>query len=116
MTKSLKVNLEDVPISDKVKSEMSLTVADQQFIKRCFDRQDSAIEKYIDEIYDTHATLIIDSVRDMLDEYKGEIFVRLDNIEKSIGNINKDIIEIHRQLAVHDKCIEKIKSHLKLDV
>jgi hypothetical protein len=52
---------------------------------------------------------MVDEVRSILDNYSKEIFLRLDKIDASIAELNKEIIKIHVELAKHESCIKQLK-------
>jgi hypothetical protein len=112
---------DDVLISKKTKSGMSLTADDQLWLKRIMDRQDECIEQYISDTYDKHATLICDAVRELLNEYRKEIFESLARIEKSIEDLKKDIkdmkvetLDLKNRIVDHEFRIQRIEKHLNL--
>ena len=97
-----KENYNDIPMSEESKKGMSLTPDDQLFLKRCFDRQDDVTEKYISDTYDTHAKLIIDTVR--------EIITEQNEIIKEIQGL---ILDIQEELRDHETRIKRLETKVR---
>jgi predicted DNA-binding transcriptional regulator len=95
-----KSNYDNLGISKKTLEGSGINIDQLKIYKLLNDRQDR---------------IIISEVKKLLSEQNREIFARLNKIDIKIGDINKEIIEIHRQLAIHEKDISKIKKHLKLE-
>lgn len=87
-----------LPLSEKTKEGMSLTVDDQKWIKLLFDRQD--------EINVNNSIKIIETFKDLLVQHKKEIFsaldrinLRLDSIEASLDNKESRLMIIERHIS-----------------
>ena len=114
-------NYNDITVTPKTKSGMGLTIDDQKWIKLLFDRQDWVTQEYIGDTYEKHAKLITDVVREMLNDYKKEMFIALERIELSIEGVKKDIKEIKAEtldlknsIKDHEFRILRIEKHLSL--
>ena len=114
---TLTVNYENIPISDDTIKGLSWNIYDQQFLKRVLDRQDEVIQKYISNIYDEHATIIIDEVRKMLNEIKLDIkaiHIELKDIQVDLKNINNEIIDLKKDILDHEWRIGRIEKKLEI--
>jgi predicted nucleic acid-binding Zn-ribbon protein len=108
---------DNIPVSNKTKGGMSLTADDQLWLKRIMDRQDECIEQYISETYDKHATLICDTVREMLDEIRKDIksiHLELKEIKLDIKGINLEIENLRKRVTDHDFRIGHIERKLEI--
>lgn len=106
-------NYNDIPMSEECKKEMSFTPADQLFLKRVLDRQDEVTQKFINDTYDTHAKIIIDVVRDMIEEQNNKIFKKIDEQNKIIKRIQDVITNIQIELKEHDTRIKKLEARMQ---
>jgi hypothetical protein len=106
-------NYDNIPISEETKKGMSLTIDDQAFIKRCFDRQDETIEAFIKSTYDEHATIIIGVVREMIEEQNEKLLSKIDEQNKIIKEIQQLISDIQDELREHDARIKKLESKVQ---
>jgi gas vesicle protein len=121
-----------IPVSKKTREGMSLNIDDRAYLQRMFCLQDEVTEKYISDVYDTHAILITDTVREMLDEqkeqiiemlskFKEDIFCELKEIRKDIADlksdikgINLEIEDLRKRVAEHDFRLQRIEKKLEL--
>jgi len=116
MTKKISKDLKYPPVSDKVKSGMSLNVCDQQWIKRLLDTQASAIG----EAFDINITSLTKALAQVQQEQNDRMFKVLEEqncmikgIKEDVGKIKDDILEIKTKLGEldskqHDHDIEII--------
>ena len=121
------IDLKKVPISDKVRSEMSLTIADQQFIKRVLDLQcdtwNDAFDVNIKELTASLAEVIapISVVLARLEKGLADLNVEMKEVRSevrelriSIKEINTDLISIKSQVKEHNYRLGIIEKHLGL--
>lgn len=108
MTKESR-NYEDVILSESTAKGMSLNIDDQVFLKRILDRQDEVTQQYISETYQLHAGLIIDTVREMLNEQNEKIFIRFDALETRMSAIETSIDDITKTVDITKKEVDDLK-------
>jgi hypothetical protein len=106
-------NYNDLPMSQKSKDDISFSVGDQDFLKKCFDRQDDVIKKYIADTYDSHATIICGVVRDMIAEQNNAIFAKIDDQNKVIKEIQQLQVNIMDELRDHDARIKILEAKMQ---
>jgi hypothetical protein len=121
------INLEEVPISDQVRGEMSLTVSDQQFIKRALDLQcdawNDAFDVNIKELTAALAEVIapISVVLERLEKGLADLNIEMKELRSevrelkiSIKEINTDLISIKSTIKEHGFRISLLEKHLGL--
>ena len=94
-----------VPVSKKTEYGMTLTIDDRAYLQRMFCLQDEVTEQYIADAYDKHATIICDTVREMLDEIKRDlksIHLEIKEVRLEIKDINIEIENLRKRIADHD--------------
>ena len=111
----------NIPVSEKTIEGMSLNINDRAYLQRMFYLQDEVTQKYISDTYDTHAKLIIDTVKEMLDDRNKEIYCTMKDIKKSINLlrketklINTEMSNIKKTLSNHEKRIVTIEEMLNI--
>lgn len=114
MSKS-NIDLKKVPVSDRIKGEMSLTVADQQFIKRVLDLQCDTWN----DAFDSNVAELTKALAEVVQEQNHKMFSILEEQFVLIKEIQSDIKKIkqsieHLNLEVKDIRLE-IKA-IKVDV
>jgi hypothetical protein len=82
---------------------MSLNIDDQVWIKRLFDRQDSAIEKYISDTYDKHASLICEQLAEIIQSQNDKLFDAITSIETKINEIEKRLGSIECRIDIMEE-------------
>ena len=103
---------DNIPMTQKSMEGMSWTPEDQQFLKRCFDRQDANIKSFISETYDEHAKIICGVVREMIAEQNSAIFEKIDEQNKVIKEIQRLITTQQKELSDHEKRIKILEKKL----
>lgn len=94
--------LDNVPVSEEVKSGMSLNICDQQWIKRLLDMQAAAIGEDIDVIISN----LVKSLAQVVSEANQEMLRQMNDhkclisgIKEDVQQIKNDIIDIKKQLG-----------------
>lgn len=120
-----KDNYGNLPLSKLTLEGSNFNINDIKILKVFNDRQDQITEKYISDTYDIHATIICESVREMLNEIKVEIkLIHADikdikadlGILHSIANENKrHITELRKVTEDHELRITALEAGMKKD-
>jgi adenylate kinase len=100
---------DDIILSREIVKGMSLNINDQVFFKRVLDRQDELTQEYISEVYAINSKLIIDTVREMLNEQKMEVFEALNKIERRIEGVEASIEEIIKVVDCTKQEVKRLK-------
>jgi hypothetical protein len=104
-TKKSNIDIKDVVISDRVKSEMTLVVADQQFIKRALDLLSDNISEEFNTLSNNIAEKLLESDNKMLSILEkigmdiSSIMLRLDGIERRLDAIEDSLSDKDKRLA-----------------
>jgi hypothetical protein len=106
-------NYNDLPMSQKSKDDISFSVGDQDFLKKCFDRQDDVIKQYIEDTYDKHAEIICGVVREMIAEQNSAIFTKIDDQNKIIKEIQQLVVGIIDELRDHETRIKILEAKIQ---
>ena len=106
---------DNIPISNKTKKGMTLTIDDRAYLQRMFCLQDEVTTQYISDTYDKHAVLICDAVREMLDEIKRDlksIHLEIKGVRLEIKDINIEIENLRKRIADHDFRIGRLENKI----
>lgn len=87
--------MENSKMSGKLAPKMSLTVEDQQYIKRLFDREE--------EISMAHSEKVIQTVRDMIEKQTQKFEKRFDDIDKRLDAIEVNLNDKEKRLLYLEK-------------
>jgi hypothetical protein len=110
MSKKIKLDLKDVPILKERRSQMSMNIADQQFIKRLLDLQNKVLSSHIEKVYAGHIKGVYRSLAEILAANTEKVFRLLAEQSAILVDIHKEVKEVRqdiREMKVDIKLINE---------
>jgi len=101
----MKTNYDNICLSEKTTSGMTLTIDDQKFIKLLFDRQDEVTQEYVNDSINEMLIKILLELKNI------HIEIRAINIE--IKNIYTEITDIRKILSDHELRLTIVENKIK---
>jgi len=103
------INLAKVPVSDRIKSEMTLKVADQQWFKRLLDLQQDTWN----QAFDKNIVELTRALAEVIQESNSRMFSLLEEQGIAIREIQGDIKEIKQSIEHLNLDIKDIRLEIK---
>jgi hypothetical protein len=97
---------------ERYKEDCGLKIGDHKILCKVFDAQDDNLQRILSQGYDVQAVAITDSVREILNEFKAEVFERFDKLDHRITCMEIQLKEVTKTIDCTKEEIENIKMQL----